>query len=182
MSGTRRRTWVLPVVGTVLLGGCGSGEDPSPRVSLPGVDRTPVVRLNPEQTAVARRVGEYHRLLQRAAGGEPVDAAQLSSVTTSAWADRLGQRLRRAAAQRYAVRGRARHTPRTITVAGDSATYLECLDPEGMRLTKNGTVHGGGSVRPDTAVPGTDPLLRTVVVVRSEGNWKVSEVSDGGPC
>jgi hypothetical protein len=173
---------VLLLAGTALLCGCGSAGSGSPPASLPGLGRTPVVRLNQEQAAVAQRVGEYHQLLQRAAGGGTVDDSKLSSVATSEWAGRVGRLLRRSAGQRNTVRGQARHIPRTITVAGDSATYVECLDPRGTQALKNGIAHTGGSVRPDTAVPGTQARWRTVSVVRRDGTWKVARVDDGARC
>ncbi|MDQ1292284.1 MAG: hypothetical protein QG608_162 [Actinomycetota bacterium] len=173
---------VLLLAGTALLCGCGSAGSGPPPVMLPEVGRTPVARLSQEQAAVAQSVGEYHQLLQRAAGGETVDGAQLSSVATSEWAGQVGRLLRRSAAQRHTVRGQARHTPRTITVVGDSATYVECLDPQGAQALESGTVHTGGSVRPDTAVPGTRAQWRTVSVVRRDGAWKVAQVEDGARC
>jgi len=172
----RRRSAVL-AWGALLLAGCGSGGVQTPLPAGPTTAQTPAAGTadaSAEEAVLTGYLAYWDGVIQAHRRGDPADR-RLAAHTGDPELSRVRAEVARNSAQRLSVRGSVRHTARTETLSGSTATVLDCYDISGWNPVNVDT-----GKRVDTV--GGSAFRARYTLRRSRGTWIVVDSVVMGGC
>ncbi|MGL5857613.1 MAG: hypothetical protein ACRC35_04265 [Angustibacter sp.] len=165
--------------GMVTVSGCGGDDNPAalPEATTGATTTptTPTVDRDADERAAVTALERYEAVVNDITGGGPLTMARLEQVATTPWAITVFKNLDQARSADLVSRGPIRGELLSVTVTGDRASVLKCLDGR-QRLT----VEKGE--KPVAGQTGPDPAVYTASLVMRDGAWLVTGSKEGKRC